>query len=117
MTGLLKGLIGRLVTGQWGKILPLLLSACAEGKMGSPAKAIYWFLAGHKTFIGAIVFGAGVALENICVAYPDLAASCEYARWFYIVGGFLVSVGLADGGTRAPWPVAPGGKAPWQEGK
>ena len=42
----------------WGKILPTLFRAIAEGQAGEGPKKVYWFLTGKKTFIGALLIGS-----------------------------------------------------------
>jgi len=105
LTALLKSLTIKLIKARWGAILPAIFKAAAEGDFGPQVKAAYWALAGKKTIIGASILGAGVALETLCASYPQWGWPCGWSRWVYLAGGILTSVGLADGGTRAPWPA------------
>ena len=89
---------------KWGSILPAVFKAAAEGDLGSGVKWFYWRAAGYKTVTGAVLLGAGVGLEAVCSSYPDIPLSCQASHWCYLLGTFLTSVGLVDGGTRAPWP-------------
>lgn len=102
--GLVKYLLVRFLKGNWGRIIPTLFKAIAEGQFGEPIKKIYWWMAGKKTASGAILMAVGAGLETICANFPDYTWACPVSRWLYVVGGFLASVGLVDGGTRAPWP-------------
>jgi hypothetical protein len=100
----LKLLVVRFLKAKWGSILPTVFKAAAEGQFGPRVKFLYWWTAQYKTFVGAVLWGAGAALETVCANYPQFAWSCTYALYPYYVGMFLTGVGLADGGTRAPWP-------------
>jgi hypothetical protein len=104
MSTLVKAVLVKFLKGNWGKILPLAFKALAEGQFGEVPKKIYWFLAGKKTIIGALLLAWGTGMEAVCANYPDFAYSCEVATWVYWLGGMLTVVGLADGGTRSPWP-------------
>jgi hypothetical protein len=117
MTGLLKGVLVKFVRARWGSILPALFKAAAEGQFGPAVQKAYWWTAGYRTFIGAVLLGVGAGLETVCASYPDLTWACPAARYVYIAGGVLTAVGLADGGTRAPWPTTPSGAASWQHDK
>jgi hypothetical protein len=115
MTGLIKGLMLRFLRGNWGKLLRMLLKAIAEGELGEVPSRVYWWAAGKKTLTGAVLLGAGAALETVCASFPDFAAwACPAARYVYYAGALLTTVGLVDGGTRAPWPtgttIEPGDK-------
>lgn len=101
-------LIAKFLKGRWGSILPEVLTAIADGKAGPQAKAVYWFAAGKKTLTGAVLGGIGAALTYVCSSYgATYAWSCTAAHWVLIVGGVLFSVGLVDGGNRAPVPDEP----------
>ncbi len=102
----------------WGKLLPTVLRMIAEGKVDDalglnapsglrsyPLKRAYWGAAGVKTFTGAALIFIGVGLESLCASYPAWSWSCEWARYVYYAGAVLAAIGLADGGTRAPWPA------------
>jgi len=112
MKKMMQALIVRFVKGRWGTILPALFKAAAEGGFGEPIKKVYWATAKYKTMIGAVLWGAGAALETVCGQYPQFAWACTYALWPYYAGMFLTAVGLADGGTRSPWPTGTD-KADW----
>jgi len=105
MGGLVKSLAVKFIKGHWGSILPKLFKSAAEGDFGPQVKAVYWFMAKYKTITGAVLWGAGAALETVCGTYPQYSWACHYAVWPYYVGMFLTGIGLADGGTRAPWPT------------
>jgi len=115
--GLIWRLLGKFVRGNWGKVVPTVMKAVADGHLGAAPRAVYWFLAGKKTVIGALLWGAGAALETVCANYPAYAWACPYAAWPYWFGMVLTGLGLADGGTRSPWPAMPDGAPPWQEDK
>jgi len=117
MRGLLQKLLLKFVKGNWGKIIPPILTAIAEGKMGPVVKRVYWVVAGKKTFIGMVLVGLAYGLEAVCNNYGGAGWGCTASQWLVWIGGFLASVGLIDGGNRAPWPETPTGGAPWQEGK
>jgi len=104
MSGLVGKLAVRFLKGRWGSILPALLRALAEGKFGETPKAIYWKTAGYRTLTGAALSAVAVGAGQVCGSYPDYAWSCDVAKYALAVGVFLAGVGLADGGTRAPWP-------------
>ncbi len=104
MTGLLKNLVIKFVKARWGSILPAVFKAAGEGDLGPTVKRVYWFAAKYKTFTGAILWGGGAALETVCANYPTLGWSCKWPGIIYYAGMILTGVGLADGGTRAPWP-------------
>lgn len=116
MKGLIQKLLVKFFKGNWGKIIPPILTAIAEGKMGPVAKKVYWFMAGKKTISGMVLLGLAYGLEAVCNQYGTLWG-CQWSQWLVWIGGFLASVGLIDGGNRAPWPETPSGGAPWQEGK
>jgi hypothetical protein len=88
----------------WGKILPVLLKKVAEGNAGPLAQRIYWATAKYKTLTGAILLALGTGSEAVCGSFPQWAWTCEVGPWIYWVGMVLTAVGLADGGTRSPWP-------------
>lgn len=102
--GLLKALAVKFLKAKWGSLLPAVFKAAAEGQFGEPVKKAYWFLAGKKTILGAVFLAAGAGLETLCASYPEMGWSCAWARYVYYAGGVLTTVGLIDGGTRAPWP-------------
>lgn len=104
MTGLLKSLAVKLIKARWGAILPAIFKAAAEGDFGPQIKFVYWKASQYKTVTGAVLWGAGAALETVCGQYPGYSWACTYAQWPYYVGMFLTGIGLVDGGTRAPWP-------------
>lgn len=112
MSVLVKALLVKVFKGNWGRIFPLFFKAIAEGQLGEPAKKIYWWLAGRKTVLGAILIAVGTGLEATCSNYPAYTWSCEAGTWVYWLGGMLALVGLVDGGTRSPWPESPDGGAP-----
>lgn len=106
MNGLLKSLVVKFIKARWGSILPAILKAAAEGDFGEPVKKLYAFAAGKKTITGAALVALGAGLETLCASFPEYAVwACPASRYLYIVGGLLASVGLVDGGTRAPWPA------------
>jgi uncharacterized membrane protein YedE/YeeE len=101
----------------WGKLLPTLFKMVAEGKVDKllgltaekglksyPIKRAYWLAAGRKTFAGAVLIGVGTGLEAVCANFTGFTWTCGASRWVYLAGGVLTSIGLVDGGTRAPWP-------------
>ena len=90
--------------GHWGKILPAILRGVAEGKFGEPAKKIYWASAGYKTVTGAVLIFIGGGLEVLAGTGPEYQWAVRAGQVVYTLGGILASVGLADGGTRSPWP-------------
>lgn len=99
-------LIAKFLKGRWGSILPQVLKAIAEGKMGAPAKAVYWFGAGYRTVTGAALVGIAFGLGSLCdtsgALYPW---ACTIQPYVITVGGILAGVGLVDGGVRSPWPT------------
>jgi hypothetical protein len=117
VNGLLGKLIVRFLKGKWGTILPAIFKHAAEGDFGEPIKKAYWFTAGYRTIVGAALWAIGAGAETVCGSYPQFAWSCAAATWAYWIGAFLTGVGLADGGTRSPWPTTPDGQAPWQQEK
>jgi hypothetical protein len=105
MKGLILKLAVRFFKGKWGSLLPALLRAVAEGKLGERPKAIYWKTAGYRTFTGAALVAAGAGLGAVCANYGEaMAWACKAEGWVMGFGALLAAVGLADGGTRAPWP-------------
>jgi len=114
MRALLQRLVIKIVKGNWGRVLPSIFTAAAEGTFGPQVRKVYWFLAGKKTVLGAVIVFACYGLEAICNVYPDMGWGCRWSQYLVWVGGFLFSVGLVDGGNRAPWPETPDGKAPWK---
>ena len=105
MTKMLQALAIRFLKGQWGTILPALFKTAAEGGFGEVVKKVYWGTSRYKTLIGAILWGVGGGMEMVCGNYPQFTWVCHYALWPYYAGMFLTGVGLADGGTRSPWPT------------
>ena len=114
MISLIQKLGLRFLKGNWGRLLPTVFKAAAEGGLGEPVKKFYWFLAGKKTILGAVFIGLGYGLEAICNANPEMAWGCEWSKYVMAVGGFLSAIGLVDGGTRSPWPEKPDGSKPWK---
>jgi hypothetical protein len=114
--GLVKIIAVRFIKGHWGSILPGVFKAAAEGDFGPQVRAVYWFASKYKTVTGAVLWGAGAALETVCGNYPTMGWACHYAVWPYYIGMVLTGVGLADGGTRSPYPagtvIAPEAKTP-----
>lgn len=104
MKKMLQALAIRFLKGRWGTILPALFKTAAEGGFGEPLKKVYWATAKYKTAVGAILIFVGAGAETTCASLPDLSWTCGVARWIYYGGMVLTAVGLADGGTRAPWP-------------
>ncbi len=104
MTKLFSSLAIRFLRGHWGKILPRIFKAAAEGEFGEAIKKVYWFGAGYRTITGALLWGIGGGLETVCSNYPDFAWTCEAGRVVYSVGAILATVGLLDGAVRSPWP-------------
>jgi uncharacterized membrane protein YedE/YeeE len=105
MKGLIVKLAVRFLKGKWGSLLPALLRSVAEGKLGERPKAIYWKTAGYRTFVGAALVGLGYGLGGVCGSYSEtMAWACKAQGWVMALGALLAAVGLADGGTRAPWP-------------
>lgn len=104
MTGLLKGIAVKFLRARWGSILPAVFKAAGEGSFGPAVQRVYWAIAGKKTFVGAVLLAACAGLETICASYPEMPWACSAARIVFLVGAFLASVGLVDGGTRSPWP-------------
>lgn len=91
-----------------GQIIAYILKLWAEGKFGAPLAAVYWWLAGKKTYIAAALGALYVALLKLgeasasgevvcapCVGYAD------YVLWF---AGFLASIGFIDGALRTAAP-------------
>lgn len=79
-----------------------LVRDIAEGKRGPRLKAIYWRLAGRKTYTGFLLaaLAGGMALAD-----PTLAE--QVAPVLGTIAAVLVSAGLLDRGWRsAPPPVA-----------
>lgn len=103
--GLIASLVTKFMSGRWGSLLPIVFKGAAEGDYGEPIKKIYWLAAEYKTVTGAVLWGAGAALETVCGNYPGYSWACTYAAWPYYVGMVLTGVGLADGGTRSPYPA------------
>lgn len=101
---LLKPLLVKTLKGNWGRLLPLLLKAVAEGELGEPAKRVYWWMAGKKTFTGVVILGASAGLEAVCASH-GIQGACDAAHWLYLAGAALTAIGLVDGGTRSPWPT------------
>lgn len=113
MGGLISKLAVKFLKARWGSILPAIFKAAAEGQFGEGVKGAYWFAAKYKTFVGAVLWGLGAGLESVCSNYPTMPWSCRVAVWIYYAGMVLTGVGLADGGTRSPWPSTPDGNAPF----
>jgi len=103
---MLLKLIGKIASkaGLVSKLLPMLLRLWAEGGLGKPAQAVYWFLAGKKAITGAVLLAVGTALDATCGSYPQWDWACYLARGVFWLGALLTSVGLVDGGVRSPWP-------------
>lgn len=97
-----------------GKITGILLSKAANGDFGPKVKAAYWWLAGHKTKIGAIFAFTAAVIEaadhlGLCA---DVGLDCNslsvvIAKVIAIGGslGFMV-VGQVDGALRMEPPKA-----------
>lgn len=101
---MIKILVVRFLKARWGSILPAIFKAAAEGQFGDKVKFLYWKASEFKTFTGAILWAVGAGADTVCGNYPDFPWACTVAKVAYYAGMFLTGVGLADGGTRAPWP-------------
>lgn len=102
--GLVKALVIKFLKARWGSILPAVFKAAAEGQFGPAVAKVYWFCAKYKTVTGAILWGTGAGLESVCSNYLGMHWACVWAPYIYYAGMVLTGVGLADGGTRSPWP-------------
>lgn len=91
--------------GLVSKILPALLTAWAEGKLGAPAQKFYWWMAGYKTITGMVLLALGTGMETVCSGYVDYAWTCQASQYVFMAGAALASIGLVDGGNRSPWPT------------
>lgn len=86
-----------------GAILIHLIRKVAEGDFGAVPKAIYWKLAGIKTWTGLLLSIAWFGLTKASEA--GLCADCSaWAGYVLAVGAFLVWAGLVDAGFRARPP-------------
>lgn len=89
------------------KILAVLFSKLAEGDFGAKPKAAYWWLAGKKTWIGALFGAAWAALDRLDAGGVCAAQGWDCAGWSTTLGGiaaFMLSWGLYDGALRSPVP-------------
>jgi hypothetical protein len=104
LTKLAKPLIVKFLKGNWGKLIPMVFKAIADGEFGKVPQRAYIWLAGKKTISGAALFGLALAFEGVCSNYPSITWSCGVSRVLYDLGAVLLAVGLIDGGVRSPWP-------------
>ena len=81
-----------------------LVRGVAEGDYGPQAKAVYWRVAGLKTWLGLALGLAWYALSYLYDAGECMQCG-DYAGWLLAASGVLVSVGLLDKGLRAEPPV------------
>lgn len=92
-----------------GSYLGRWIRDAAEGKKGETLKALYWSLAGLKTWTGGVLALLTIAL--VAAGYPDAAA------WITgTLAALLVSTGLIDKGWRSrppTWDTLP----VWQFGR
>ena len=87
------------------KLLAYLIKLVAEGKFGAPVAAIYWWLAGKKTYIGLALAAVYSALLKL--AEGGCAPCADYAGYVAWLSAFLVSVGVIDAALRTPAPKQP----------
>jgi hypothetical protein len=92
----LKDIVVKLLKGRVAQVLPALLRACADGDLGPQAKAIYWALAGKKTYIGIGLAVAAFALEKLVAAPPDYAWETWTLGLVYSFSGIFFAAGLVD---------------------
>ena len=92
------GLGSKLKGFAMGRIAALILSKAAGGDFGPQIKAVYWFLAGKKTLIGA-GFGIAWAVLAYLSGHGGCGtASCDsIAAWLQTIFGWLSAAGLAVG--------------------
>lgn len=96
-----------------GAIIGIVLKKAAEGDFGPQVKAIYWSLAGKKTYIAIILaFCAGVvkvAVDSGLCGYYGLSESCTVVsdgitKATLAISGGLVLLGQVDGAVRLEAP-------------
>jgi hypothetical protein len=87
-----------------GKLDEAVGLTAASGLRSYPLKRAYWATAGVKTFTGAALAFLGAGFAGVCGSYAEFPWACTASRWAVAAGILLAGVGLADGGTRAPWP-------------
>lgn len=88
------------------KIIAMLIRKVAEGDFGAKPAAVYWFLAGKKTYLGVALASLAFALSRAGEA--GVCGECE--AWVKTLGGvaaFLISIGLVDGAVRTYPPSPP----------
>jgi len=77
----------------------------AEGGYGSRAKAIYWWLAGKKTWAGVIVATVAYGLQTATSAGVCGQECGDAAGWLlYGLAPLLISAGVLDEALRAEPP-------------
>ena len=103
--GIVTSVIGKLIRGHWGRVVPAIFKSAGGGDFGEPIKRLYWFGEKYATVTGAVLWGVGAGLETVCGGYPQWAWSCDASSWIVVAGQVLASVGLLRGATNSPWPV------------
>ncbi len=89
------------------KLLPYLVKALAEGRFGEAPKKAYWFLAGKKMYIGAVLGAVAALLQwgTSSGTCGQLGLDCTgYTATLASVAGILALIGLYDGAVRAEAP-------------
>jgi hypothetical protein len=92
----MKDIIVKLLKGRLGQILPALLRAMADGDFGPQAKAVYWFLAGKKTYIGLTLGALAFIFEKLVAAPPDYPWEGAVLAVVYSIAATFFTAGLID---------------------
>jgi len=100
-----KDIVVKLLKAKWASLLASVFRAAGEGSFGPQVKATYWWLAGKKTAIGAVLVALSEAFSVLGKSDPVSFPWAEPAgKTIFVVGTILASLGLADGLTREEPP-------------
>jgi hypothetical protein len=89
-----------------GKIVAIGIKMLAEGKFGKPPAAVYWWLAGKKTFIAIVLAAVYGALYQ--AHERGLCAPCaDWSGWLLGAAAFMATIGIVDGAVRIEPPQKP----------
>jgi len=94
---MLNRLFGGVAKALGLKILTGWVREVAEGKRGEKAQAIYWALAGAKTWSGIVL--------AVAAAITAASGQAEVGGWIAAGAGVLISLGLVDRAWRTDIPA------------
>lgn len=95
------------MSGGLTKLLPTLIQMLSEGRFGAAPAHVYAFLAGKKTLIAVVLYGAYAAALAIAPYVPQAG---DVAKYILEAANIALVVGLYDGAVRFPGTPEGGSK-------